>query len=358
MKGKLFKAFRQQSKIDPAIQKAEQVYEWASHLTGENIQHESPFYVTPDAQKVYWKINHANGGVIGIIGLQGIGKTRLLKSLANHVKGNKKETLFLSWGPNWFELLQEKDEEWRSAKTEAIDRLPFSTKYGFIEQMNFVFIDLPDYSKKNRGDMNKDLLAIQCLWKKVEEDQSGTAKKTTFILGIQKEMYGGHFFFGKMDTVELSALKPTELLDAYKIKWKSVEPFTEEALLLIAQLSRGIFRRFFRYVGKGIERAILSESPLPITIENVKGVITTEQLAKDMDLELTDLFKNNREQKMLAIKILACLRENKEINQKSLAELLDEEQMAVSRHLRTLETYGYIKRERGQQKEWKLMLAE
>jgi hypothetical protein len=170
-------------------------------------------------------------------------------------------------------------------------------------------------------------------------------------------MYGGHFFFGKMDIVELCRLKPTELLNAYKSKWKSVEPFTEDALVLIGQLSQGIFRRFLRYIGKSVEQVLLSNAPLPVAVESVKLAITTEQLAKDMDLELTDLFKNNREQKMLATKTLTCIRENQGINQKTLAELLDAEEMAISRIIKTLEAYGYIRRERGLQKEWRLMLA-
>jgi DNA-binding MarR family transcriptional regulator len=72
-----------------------------------------------------------------------------------------------------------------------------------------------------------------------------------------------------------------------------------------------------------------------------------------MDLELTDLFHNNKEQKMQAVKLLDQLND-KEINQKGLAELLGIDEMAVSRLVRTLEAHGYLGRERGLHAEWRV----
>jgi DNA-binding transcriptional regulator YhcF (GntR family) len=159
-------------------------------------------------------------------------------------------------------------------------------------------------------------------------------------------MYGGHFFLGKLITVELSPMKPNEMVDAYKSKWGTVEPFTEEALLLTAQLSRGIFRRFLKYIRKSIETAAIGNSNFPITSEIINREITTKQLVADMDLELTDVFQNNREHKEMAVKTLHLLRE-KQVNQKEIAEYLNVDDATASRLIKKLETYGYITRRRG-----------
>lgn len=52
-----------------------------------------------------------------------------------------------------------------------------------------------------------------------------------FVLAIQKEMFHDHFFFDKMLRVELEPLAPEQMLDAYKQRFKSTEPFTEEVCL-------------------------------------------------------------------------------------------------------------------------------
>jgi hypothetical protein len=38
------------------------------------------------------------------------------------------------------------------------------------------------------------------------------------------------------------------MLEAYLKRFKTPEPFTEDAILLLARMSRGIFRRFLRYL--------------------------------------------------------------------------------------------------------------
>ena len=178
----------------------------------------------------------------------------------------------------------------------------------------------------------------------------------TLVLGIQKEMYGGHFFLGKLIAVKLSPMKPNEMIEAYKSKWGNTEPFTEEALLLTAELSRGIFRRYLKYIRRSIEAIALSNYALPITSEIIKNEITTKQLVADMDLELTDLFQNNREHKEMAVKTLHLLRE-KQANQKEIAEYLNVDEATASRLVKKLEAYGYIKRQRGSGTEWIITLA-
>jgi hypothetical protein len=51
-----------------------------------------------------------------------------------------------------------------------------------------------------------------------------------------------------MDKVGLEPLGPEQMVEAYRKRFKEIEPFTEDALLNLAQMSRGVFRRLLRYI--------------------------------------------------------------------------------------------------------------
>lgn len=70
----------------------------------------------------------------------------------------------------------------------------------------------------------------------------GDRAKPNFVIVIQKEMFRDNFLFDKMEKVEL------EMVEAYRKRFKAIDPFTEDALLNLARMSRGIFRRFLRYI--------------------------------------------------------------------------------------------------------------
>ena len=55
-----------------------------------------------------------------------------------------------------------------------------------------------------------------------------------FVMAVQKEMFRDHFFFDRMEKVELEPLKPEQMVEAYRKRFKSLEPFTEDALLTLA----------------------------------------------------------------------------------------------------------------------------
>jgi hypothetical protein len=42
------------------------------------------------------------------------------------------------------------------------------------------------------------------------------------ILAIQKEMFYDHFFFDKMEKVELEPLKPEQMVEAYRKRFKTL----------------------------------------------------------------------------------------------------------------------------------------
>jgi hypothetical protein len=375
MMGKCLKILRE-TNSNPEKQKAARVYDWATHLQGETIKNPTEnYYMTEDAKRLEFMLKNSSEAFIGVIGLQGIGKTRLLEMLAKRFEERGRKTLFFRWLPDWQELLKDAEYEFlkRNAKTE-IDKLPYDSSIGFLSDLNMIFIDLPDYNKKNRDAMSKDLRSIESLWKQVADRKTSEEvterngdlistyyvpkRKTTptLVLGIQKEMYGGHFFLGKLIAVELSPMKPNEMVEAYKSKWDNAEPFTEEALLLTAELSRGIFRRYLKYIRKSIEAAVLGNNSFPISTETINKEITTKQLVADMDLELTDLFQNNREHKEMAVKTLHLLRE-KQVNQKEIADYLNVDEATASRLVKKLEAYNYIRRQRGLGTEWLITLT-
>jgi len=73
------------------------------------------------------------------------------------------------------------------------------------------------------------------------------------ILAIQKEMFHDHFFFDKMEKVELEPLKPEQMAEAYRRRFKALAPFTEDALFTLA-----------RTKGAGLSRATGVEASPPL----------------------------------------------------------------------------------------------
>jgi hypothetical protein len=245
-----------------------------------------------------------------------------------------------------------------------------------INAQRLVLIDMPDYPKHDRRLIAHDLDDLQGLWNRLMMNH----KDVSIVVFIQKETFNhaDHFFYGKMDLIDLLPLTSSQLLEAYARKWDGYAPFTEEALQYIAKMSRGIFRRFKRYIGLAVEtripeRAQADVSSTPIDLELVKKSVTDEEVMRDMDKELDGIFrKPEQKQKALElVKLLSDMRFRREeakaagakslgeiisgepfpggFNQAELAMRLDLSEMAVSRLVRELEQHGYIKRRAWQQ---------
>jgi hypothetical protein len=194
--------------------------------------------------------------------------------------------------------------------------------------------------------MAKDLDEIYWLWNFVSQPttlEDGT--RPTMIVTIQKEMFRDYFFFDKMEKFELEPLKPERMVEAYRRRFKAIKPFTEDALLALDRMSRGIFRRFLRYITLTLRHwEVDGKGPIDTTI--VKEAVTVERLAEDMERELAELFRKQSDLQLQAVRLLMYLEECGPKKQGELAEELGLEDYAMSRLLAKLELHRYIARRR------------
>jgi len=206
-----------------------------------------------------------------------------------------------------------------------------------------ILIDMPDYSKTDRRLFAKDLDEIFWLWNHLAVS---SPKKPNMVITIQKEMFGRHFF-DKMTKLELHPLRPEQMLQAYVRRFKTTSPFTEDVLLTIARMSRGIFRRFLRYITLALDMWEAQGQP-QTTIDTtvVTKAITAERVAEDLEPEMQELFPKENELRLQAVQILMHLDRSGPMDQSRLGEELEMKPYTVSRILAKLELHHYIKRKR------------
>jgi len=208
-----------------------------------------------------------------------------------------------------------------------------------------ILIDTPDYARTDRRLLAKDLDELYWLWNHLTT-HGGPAPN--IVITIQKEMFRNqHFFLGKMKKIELPPLTPKQMLAAYLCRFNTAFPFTEDALLTLARMSRGIFRRYLQYITLTLQHWEARKEPYnSIDPEMVKTTITTEHLAEDMELELSELFPKQSELRLKAVQILLHLQESGPKRQTQLTKDLDLEPYKLSRLLEKLELHKYVKRKR------------
>jgi|SRR5208282_1086469 len=209
-----------------------------------------------------------------------------------------------------------------------------------ISSKDLIMIDTPDYSKTDKRRMDNDLNEIYWLWNSL----ASKSRAPKLIIAIQKEMFHDHFFLDKMQTIELKPLSTKQILKAYRKRFRTFSPFTEEAITLLAKMSRGIFRRFLRYITLTLDLwdSKHQKSPSIIDVSLVKQAVTIDHLTNAMENELTPLFRNSSQQRTLAVKTVMLLWEHNEMKQSALATQLEIAPATISRILTTLENAKYI----------------
>jgi hypothetical protein len=238
----------------------------------------------------------------------------------------------------------------------ALKRTKQKAVEAMLGNVHTVIIDLPDYSKTDKRLMVKDLNEVQKFWNWL---CYGPLKGgvPNFVVVIQKEMLRDHFLFGKMDVIEIKPFTPNELVDAYAKIWEkeftrasidlSTWPFEGKVLLHLARLSRGIFRRFLRYIRMCLEPYAPFEDfgGELVDPKRVQEAVDPDEVQKDWDLELSEVFKS-QDAKRFAAKIIAALMKTDGVSQKKLAEVLKMSEASLSRILDRLEDYAFVRRER------------
>ena len=218
-------------------------------------------------------------------------------------------------------------------------------RHAFFEILRLkrvVLIDMPDYSKTDKRRMDRDLSDISLFWNRLVTEGSGAG----IVVALQREMFRDHFFLGKMRKVELLPLSPDEMLRAYRLKFDTFEPFGEEALLTLARMSRGIFRRFKNYISLTLDLWTAEGSSDRINSATVRRAVSIERIVEDMELELNALFPKHSELSTVAVRMLLELEETGPQKQSDLAIKFEVKAFEMSRLLNKLEAGGYVRRHR------------
>jgi len=230
----------------------------------------------------------------------------------------------------------------RMAGKALVEQLRYETFLEILSEAQTILIDLPDYSRTDMRRVTANLETIYWIWNGLTQ----TRNQPNIVISFQKELFRGHFFLGKMNRVDLEPFKPETLLEFYEKRFCGTEPFTQEALLLLAKMSRGIFRRFLRYVTLTLNHQEQASTSLPITLDQVHEAVPAQLLAQDMDQQLTEIFPRQPDIRIQAVRLLLHLEEHGPTTQPKIKELLDLPDYSVSRLVSKLEDYRYVKREK------------
>ena len=383
----------------------DQVRSWANQLAGEargpDWLHYS--YVVPDVlQDIALELVHTRRGLIGLVGQQGVGKSSALMALHRGVpfslsssrilfKWRREKDLFTTLLNNTHEASEDFMPKYLSALVNEIEarfstisvrdgemlrrfkkRVEGNVVYIEIQpessvilwaeakvgkaatqrirqdtwrdvlRKETILIDTPDYPKADKRRMDADLQDIYWFWNNLLSEGSAA----TIVVAIQKEMFRDHYFLDKMQRFELRPLRPGQMVEAYRLRFETTYPFSEDALLTVARLSRGIFRRFMRYIVLTLDFWQRPNHPDVIDEEAVKRAVPPERLAEDMALEFVGLFPKHSELRMLAVRLIFYLQEHGPEKQSQLSTELDIESSAMSRLLGKLESSKHITRSR------------
>ena len=230
----------------------------------------------------------------------------------------------------------------RKEKTDSIKDDIFSRN---LENIHTILIDTPDYNRKSTSSFASDLRELEKFWLSIlrygDEDEG---QQVNLVMFFQKELWDlrPSFFCGKFNEKTLNPLTPKQLTEYYKTTLGDYYPFTEEALKELADLSRGIFRRFKKYVGLCVEQ--IGDLETSLEPSDVNAVIDLDVLVEDFEQELKNVFPRNRELRKKTVSIIRGL-SVKPKQQKYISQTFFEAHpLECSRVLSALESWGYIER--------------
>ena len=365
-------------------------YQWSQNLSAEQYTpYEEAYRWPPEMRRMLRRLKLGTNNMIAVVGMQGVGKTSARENIQYALNATDPEKWVKSFKwhdleSNFSTIIDGSNQNYQqyeaSVKYYANKKLakkymmPFEDNFDKCEALltkaeikkikyeaiigatsdekNATFlIEFPDYDKRNRGQMLRDLEVFRSWWDELCEI-GGYLTKVNIVIFFQKELWGGHFSFGKFDVVELKPLPPMEMMLLYETTHSDPDPFTEEALELLGGLARGIVRWFKKYIGICFESFYdefeRTKEPRRITAEDVKQWITLNHLADDWERELMEVFPKSRGLRRKAVELMRLLFDSGEISQTKLTEQLFGDDGAArttcSRLLAKLEEYDYITR--------------
>jgi hypothetical protein len=381
-------------------------YKWTQDLCAEqNVPYDKDFLWTTETKRLIRRLKLTGNNMVAVIGNQGSGKTATRENIQVELSDWGTNTRSLKWRSNAgifedigdaeimleyqdsvalaagdkmqkksqvakmnydFDINRIRDSDNKMAKysifkraikeltTKEIGKLQYDAIVTTAVGGGLTFlIDFPDYDKHNRAQMLKDLTRFREWWDEIisQDAKFGEGININIVIFFQKELWGGHFAFGKFDVMELKPFKAAEMVNYYRDIFKGLEPFTEESLTYLAGLSRGIMRWFKKYIRVCFENLYDAQdadaSIDTISIDNVKQWITVTQLAEDWDRELMEVMPKSRGMRVKAVEVMRYLYECGGATQADITEnIFGGERTAASRLISKLELYGYLHREK------------
>jgi hypothetical protein len=249
--------------MEPDAGRRHEVAVWASHLAFEDcVVGKSQFVVHHMFDALVERLKMGVPGLVFVTGVQGVGKTCILILACCRLRELGYETNFLNLG-------------------DARGRLVFEGLVQTGVPGGIVFVDLPDYPRSGARALNRDLDLVG----RVYFSQWGKCR-STFVVSVQKELFRGHFLLGKEVRLEVPRIPPAELMGVYREVFGDYEPFTEDSLRVVAEASRGVLRRFHRYIG-----LCLGGTRGLVGVEDVRRVLTVDVAMEDLGLELASFLR-------------------------------------------------------------------
>jgi len=246
--------------------------------------------------------------------------------------------------PDDFESLEEFEAFFKKGDLREIRK---KAVLDYLSKSRVIMIDLQDYSITDKRTMTGDLNVIQEVWNYLtNNDWEGN-----LVVSVQKELVEGehgvtHYLLRKMDIVELRPFKPGRLVEAYTQAFKEVYPFQEQALMRVARLSRGIWRRYLRYLRLCLDAWIAKGMKGEIDTAFTSEALSNEEIGKDIEDELTAMFPKSDEMRRKALKTIHYLISLKKgILQKVLAKGLNLSETETSRLFDKMDARGLTYRQ-------------
>jgi hypothetical protein len=166
-----------------------------------------------------------------------------------------------------------------------------------------ILIDMRDYGTSDKRAMANDLEEIQKLWRVILFQTSEMKVEVpNLVFVLQKELamsdegFVTHFFLGKARIIEITPFQAKELVDHYESEFGNCYPFKGRIELhTLSIASRGIYRRFLRYIKLALEGYMLEQQQCPQLPAFIEKVDIEEEQDNIEDKPATENSKDPKE---------------------------------------------------------------